>query len=258
MESYSHIELTEDELNEAIFFAKRKKEAIIEQSKVIQKIEESRKTLTESQWSVKQTRAYMIYRASNIFEGKFKLDEYNEPIFNLLCHYFSNDNGFISLATNMGIDNPSLEKGIFLYGQFGVGKTWLMKLFAKNQRQVYHTVNAITIADNFQKDGIEGIEVYTDKVKNAFNDVSCFYQRESGLLIDDIGTEDPKKHFGNNRNVIGDLIEIRYSKQNCGLFLHGTTNLSANQIKEYYGGRVASRMREIFNIIDLKGADRRR
>jgi len=69
-----------------------------------------------------------------------------------------------------------------------------------------------------------------------------------GMCIDDLGTEDIKNHYGNKKNVIGDLIELKYAKKTTGIYLHGTTNLTAEQLKDFYGSRVTSRMREIFNL----------
>ena len=155
----------------------------------------------------------------------------------------------------MGISNPSLEKGIMLCGNFGVGKTWLMKLFAKNQRQVFFMENAKNVADMFMDTGEDNR--YLNLHKNPVNDANTFYHKFSGLCIDDLGTEDVKMHFGNKKNVIGDLIEKKYSNQTTGIYLHATTNLTAEQMKEFYGGRVTSRMREIFNQIELSGNDRR-
>jgi DNA replication protein DnaC len=41
-------------------------------------------------------------------------------------------------------------------------------------------------------------------------------------------------------------------------YTHITTNLTAAEIEQYYGTRVKSRMREMFNMITLDGEDRRR
>lgn len=258
MGSFEDIELTEDEIDEAILAAKyRKKEKLELQAR--EKItEENRKKLTASRWSTEQTAGFMMYRAANLFQGKMRIDESNKLVYNLLCRYFSEDQEFLSLATNMGIENPSLDKGILLAGNFGVGKTWLMKLFSCNQRQVFHLSNAKDIANIFESDGQDAMDFYTTKKKNAINDAQSFFQPFAGLCIDDMGTEDIKNHFGNKKNVIGDLIEQRYAKENCGIFLHATTNLTADQMKEFYGGRVISRFRQIFNLIELTGEDKRK
>lgn len=258
LESFSHIELTEDEECEALIWRKQKKAQAMKLAEMKKREEENRKHLTETQWSYSQTQSFMLYRANQLFEGLFKLDPHNETIFNLLCYYFSGDQNFVSIAENLGIENPSLNKGVMLCGNFGVGKTWLMKLFTKNQRQVYHLYNAKYLADTYEKEGEESVEPFIIKSKNAYNDSACFFQPHAGLCIDDMGTEDIKNNYGNKRNVIGDIIERRYEKGNVGLWLHATTNLTTEAIKEFYGGRVSSRLRESVNLIEVTGNDRRK
>lgn len=258
LETYSHIELTEDEVREALIWRKQKKIEEIKTAELRKREEENRKYLTATQWSFQQTDAFMRYRANQIFEGKFVVDMVNQTVFDLLCYYFSNDTTFVSMAENIGIANPSLNKGILLAGNFGVGKTWMMKLFMKNQRQVFHLYNAKYLADTYEKEGEESIEPFLVKTKNAYNDSACFYQPYAGICIDDIGTEDRKSNYGNKRNVIGDVIERRYEKGNVGIWMHGTTNLSADQLNNFFGGRVVSRLREVVNFIEVGGKDRRK
>lgn len=259
LESYSHIQLTQEETDEAILWGKMRKEKRLEQEKRDLVAAENRKRLTGTQWSYEQTKGFMRYRAAQIFTEKpFKVDKDNEFVFELLCHYFSLDQNFLTLAANAGIENPSLNKGLCLAGVFGVGKSWIMKLFQKNQRQVFFIRNAKQIAKEYEIDGAAASEQYENKFKNPANDLNLFLHPFSGLCIDDLGTEDVKKHYGNQSNVIGDLIELRYHKQNVGPLLHATTNLTSEQIEQYYGGRVRSRMREIFNFIELSGGDRRK
>jgi hypothetical protein len=258
LDSFSHIELTEDELRAALIDAKRKKEAIVKENERARVAAENRRQLTETSWSYEQTKAYILYRANALFDGQFSLNEHNEPVFNLMCHYFSGSKEFVSLATNMGVNNPSLDKGIILAGNFGTGKTWLMSLFRKNNRQVYHVEEAKDIAFAYQKNGDEAVERYKSKITNAFNDPTVFYQKFSGVCFEDIGAEDVKNNFGNKANVIGDLIEARYANGCMGIWFHGTTNLTTAKFEQFYGGRVTSRLREKVNFIELGGPDRRR
>lgn len=258
LEAFSHIELTEEERDEALLWRKQKKAKELEQAILDKRAEENRRALTQSRWSTEQTNAFMQYRADQIFNGAFSLDSFNSPVFELMVCYFSEDKRFESLAASMGIPAPSLQKGLLLAGNFGVGKTWLMKLFSKNQRQCFKVISAKTIADDFEKYGEEGMSEYVTLYQNAVNDVDAFFQRNSGLCMDDLGTEDLKIHFGNKKNVVGDIIEKRYNYKSTGVFLHATTNLTADQLKEFYGGRVTSRMREVFNFIELPGQDRRK
>lgn len=258
LEAYSHIDLTEEEMAEAVLWGKRKKEALLEDQRIKGIEAANRKFLTESQWSHKQTESYMQYRAANLFNGEFKIDESNQIIFLLLCFYFSNDPQFVSLSESLGVKNASLNKGLLIGGIIGTGKTWLMRLFGKNQRQVFAVKTAKSIADTFQSEGENSLQQFLVSPTLPINDASNFFHSKMGLCIDDIGTEELKNHYGNRKNVIGDLIELRYANGNIGTLLHLTTNLTMEQVKEFYGDRVGSRLRETMNVIELKGKDRRK
>src|SRR6186713_313095 len=216
LESYKHIDLTEEEEAEALIAAKQKKEEKLRLATVREKESENRRLFVETKWTYEQTRGFMLYRAAQLFEGKFKVDKQNEKLFLLLCLYFSNSDDFISLALSMGIENPKLDKGVMLAGNFGSGKTWMMQLFSKNQRQCFRVHSAKVIANQFEQEGEGPFDQYLVPFRNPINDNANFLQRQSGLCIDDMGTEDVKIHYGNRKNVIGDLIEQRYQNKHMG------------------------------------------
>jgi DNA replication protein DnaC len=267
LESYNHITLTDDEMIEAIIGAKIKKEEEL-RLLALRERERANREMQSKLWDNTVIKSFMLKRAEEIFDGKFILDEQNEKFFEILCYYFTGDNEFIKIAAENEIENPSLSKGLLIAGNFGTGKTWMMKLFSKNARQTYWMRSAKEIAQGYLNSGkkradgsfedkkipIEYIELF----KNAVNDAAVFYQPLSGLCIDDLGSESKKNNFGNVMNVVGDLIEERYYNKNYGLYLHATTNLSSIELKDFYGERVVSRMREIFNFIELPGTDRRK
>lgn len=259
--SFDHIDLTDDEYCEALIGAKRKKEAKIKEQERALKAQETRRMLTARNWSYEQTRDFMLHRAKTLFNDPakpFVLDEYNEPVFDLLCHYFSESKEFVNVAAKMKVKNPSLQKGLLLAGNYGTGKTWLMSLFRKNNRQVYHVEHAKEVAKAFHKNGEEAIERHYNKIKNAFQDPVVLYQEYSGLCMEDIGREDIKNSYGNRTNVIGDIMEARYINKCMGPFFHGTTNFTVPQLEEFYGGMVVDRLRECNNLIELGGPSRRK
>lgn len=264
MESYKHIELSDDELTLAIIEAKRKKEAILREQEREVRAQKNRDILTGHKWGIRQTEPFMLWRAANssLFKGRFVVDETNELMFKLLVAYFSPADEcrdeFIKIASQMEVENANYDKGVMLAGNFGVGKTWMMQLFQANQRQCFRLRPAKHIADAFGLAGEETQDEFIKPFRNPFEDPDVFFQKESGLCIDDMGTEDVKNHYGNKKNVVGDLIEIKYANKTTGVMLHATTNLTTDQLKEFYGLRVVSRMREIFNFIELPGCDRRK
>lgn len=263
--TYSHIELTEDELTQALIDAKRKKDGILQLER-LREIEKANRERKREKFDFLSAKTFFVSRAKKMFNFDFTLDHDNEVIFDMLCHYFNDDATFVTMAAAYGVKNPSLDKGILFAGNFGVGKTVFMKVFMQNKRQSFFIRESKKIADSYitSKDKVIP-EEYLMPFDNGFDNPAVFYQKYSGLCIDDIGAERVKNNFGNISNVIGELIEMRYSHvpleglpKLTGAMLHGSTNLSVEQLKDYYGERVTSRMREIFNWIVWKGEDRRK
>lgn len=260
LESYSHVQLTDDEYKLALIEAKRKKEILMREAELLEKQKQNR-IAARAKWDFDIIRTFMFNRAKEIFpKFEFTVDANNEVIFDWLCSYFAEEKErFEKLSFDLGIENPSFDKGILLAGNFGTGKSVLMQLFRKNTRQVYFVREAKKISSEYGKSDDKDIpSEYLEPFKLSINDAATLYQPIAGLCIDDLGSEQVKNNFGNKSNVIGDLIERRYSDKWTGLYLHATTNLSAEELKEFYGERVVSRMREIFNFVILEGNDRRK
>lgn len=254
--------LTEDEISAALRDARERKFYRLKDERAAARSAELRRQLTEH-WSYEKTADFMRWRMERKFDEKklVFIDTKTSnagTIFELLCRYFSNDPGFTELALSAGIVDPDLRKGILLSGTVGNGKTTLMRLFAVNQRQVFWLKSASEVANSWLKGGEEAISAYYEPHQLPVNDSDNFYQPYAALCLDDCGTEDVKNHFGNRVNVIGQIIEGRYFKGATGSWLHMTTNLNSDQMKEFYGPRVISRLREIVNVIELKGEDRRK
>ncbi len=94
----------------------------------------------------------------------------------------------------------------------------------------------------FIQDGYQIIHKYS---------IGKLYQSEPRTYcFDDLGTENNLKYFGNECNVMTEILLSRYdlfiSKK---LQTRITTNLSATGIEKHYGNRVSSRLRELCNLI---------
>lgn len=250
---------------QALIDAKIKKEKIIEEQKLIEK-EKANRELASKKWNFDLMRTFAFNRAKKLFKYDFLIDDNNIDVFDLLCYYFVGDSeGFqkqvnlMNKTNDFEIEGASIEKGILLCGNFGSGKTDMMKVFQQNPRQVYYMRTARKVCDEFMSSKEKQIpREFIEPYKNAINDPSTLFQPLSGLCIDEIGAESEKNNFGNKSNVIGDLIELRYAEKFMGIFCHGTTNLSGPELKDFYGERVISRMRQVFNFIELPGNDRRK
>jgi DNA replication protein DnaC len=261
-EKFENVRLTEEEISAALLEARERKHYRLLDEERAARAAELRRQLTEH-WSYEKTKDFIQFQIRRKFPDKNLTFEDSETsnagtIFELFCRYFSNDPKFTELALAAGVKRPDLRKGWLLSGTVGNGKTTLMRLFCINQRQVFMVKSAAETANIWLMRGEEAIADFYEPRRLPINDIDNFYQPYAGLCLDDCGTEDVKNHFGNRVNVIGQIIEGRYFNQACGVYFHMTTNLNADQMKEFYGPRVMSRLRETMNVIQYKGEDRRK
>jgi len=189
---------------------------------------------------------WLQQKGSETLGHKFKLYEDDRPTINLLLCYFLQDK---LAAPQFGLE---LQKGILLTGPVGCGKTSLMKLmkyFFQNDTQRFLTKPCRDVSFEFIQNGFEIIQRYTRL--NIPQPTICF---------DDLGTENALKYYGNECNVMAEVLLSRYDLYvSHSLITHLTTNLSASEIEVIYGNRVRSRLREMFNLIafDKESPDKR-
>lgn len=178
-----------------------------------------------------------------LYGNKFKIIKTDHPIIHKLIAYFLKDE---PACLQYKID---LNKGIMLSGPVGCGKTSLMNLM-KHLTPSVHRFSVKPCRDisfEFIKEGYEIIHKYSKTSPKTI----CF---------DDLGTENNLKYFGNECNVMAEILLSRYDLfTSRKLQTHITTNLSASEIEEAYGSRVRSRLRSTLNLIafDKNAKDKR-
>ncbi len=182
------------------------------------------------------------------FGQQFKIYENDLPVIKKLIIYAIRDE-VTAKAMNINID-----KGIILSGPVGCGKTSLMFLlnYFFQQGYDYKMKPCRDIAFEFAAKGYDALTPFTKKeAKQTRINTFCF---------DDLGTEKQIKHFGNECNVMAEIILTRYdSFIHNKTLTHVTTNLSASELEAFYGDRVRSRMRQMFNLVafDKDSIDKR-
>lgn len=180
-----------------------------------------------------------VVNIAKSIQPNFEITEENQFVLKELLLYFSGNKNF----------NGSLNKGLFLVGPVGTGKSLFMNVFKKytseilkaNSFRVYQTSNII---DSVNISGAEYLELFND---NYNNPITCY--------IDDISSQNEEvKHFGTSYNVIEQLLSIRYYVYSRYKKLtHISTNKYPKEMVKIYDKRIVDRMREMFNIIELKG-----
>jgi DNA replication protein DnaC len=161
------------------------------------------------------------------------------------------------------LEDFTWDKGFYLYGDCGVGKTY-------QSVGLYKTILG-NLQKNENKDLQYSFKDYEDSrtvvfsnfvdfladLKKQFSDdnsereISKLIKTNHILFIDDFGTE---KITEWTEEVIYRLINHRYEYMKPTFF---TSNLSIKELSERVGDRIASRIVEMCEVIKLEGEDRR-
>lgn len=176
----------------------------------------------------------MAWTSENSYGKKLILHDDNTPLIKAICFFFSND---VRFETELGF---SLKKGLMIRGVSGLGKTYLFRCVENNDIKPIEIFSMIDITEKVKEDGV--FEISTLK---------CIY-------LDDVGTEEPMvNHFGTKLTWFKNFIEIYYLKNKPFNRLIISTNNNFDEIENKYGFRVRSRIKDMFNIIDVTGKDMR-
>ena len=222
--------------------------------KIINPTEQTTSTLQPtktipSHYNYEEVIVWLEKKGVEVYGNHFKILENDYPIvFKLIAYFLKDEQMCFQL-------NINLSKGILLSGPVGCGKTSLMNLM-KYLTPIEHKFSVKPCRDisfEFIQDGYEVIHRYSK---------GKLYQSEAKTIcFDDLGTENNLKYFGNECNVMAEILLSRYDLYiSRKLQTHITTNLSATEIEKNYGNRVRSRLRELCNLIayDRSSIDKRK
>lgn len=202
----------------------------------------------KSHYSYTEVINWLEAKGIELYGNHFKINESDYPIIYKLIAYFLKDEPTCFQY------NLDLNKGILLSGPIGCGKTSLMNImkYLTPTENKFYVKPCRDISFEFIQDGYQIIHKYSKgKLYESEPKTICF---------DDLGTENNLKYYGNECNVMAEIILSRYDIYTTKkIQTHITTNLSASEIEAQYGNRVRSRMRELFNLIafDNNAKDKR-
>ena len=173
------------------------------------------------------------------------LDKESEFVIEKVCQYLNNEKDFESE------EGFSLKKGLMIAGNFGSGKTQLMKTYKDVKSMLKMKVGFQSCVDmnmRFLKK-----DEFTNKTER-FDGIKTFSNKfdSQERIFDDLGEEETTVlDYGNRVCVMAHILSERYKGLKEGCITHVTTNLTKEQIGKVYGGRIESRMFEMFNILNL-------
>lgn len=182
-------------------------------------------------------------------DDKFIIDQRNEKIIYTILGYFLQLENFnqYGLIKN----KASLDKGLLIYGDYGVGKSFLFKVLQDMGRKIFTEYNNNSFYFKSISTGSFVDEYMTAVKSNQTNfEIKNYYTGK--LYIDDLGFE---KLAFLSFELLGEVLFERNRNQ-ATTFV--TTNLKPSEITERYKERIGDRLPEMFNIIKWEGVSFRK
>ncbi|MGS2725260.1 hypothetical protein ACU8DI_01535 [Psychroserpens sp. BH13MA-6] len=184
-------------------------------------------------------------------------ESYMKTKYGALFYYFLGDLLFLE-SSNLYQHElvPNLNKGLFIVGKVGAGKTAIMETFEK-------------IFFNYKPHKFKIIPTY--KVVEEFESLqtqNCrkeFFRNYSmgDILFDDLNSE----RIANNYGKVNVMKEIIFRRHGCGYKTHFTMNpfpglehlpeQNLLMLADFYDARVADRLFEMCNYINIDGKSKR-
>lgn len=198
-----------------------------------------------------------LYNQSNIKEqlkkenfGSFKLDYYSDKFIDANTQISAKQNilEVYDVVKDYISNFDSSFKNLFIYGETGVGKTFLTNCIAKELIDSSHSVIYMS-----------SIKLFDLLAKNTFNksdDGNTHLQTKDLLecdllIIDDLGTEMINSF---TTSSFFNLINERFLNSKSVII---SSNLSIGQIRDMYSERVFSRIASNYSLLKIFGNDLR-
>lgn len=143
-------------------------------------------------------------------------------------------------------NKPGLNKGLLVYGDYGVGKSTLFDTIHEVGKVI------VTRTQNTQLwfpriSTIHLLTRYYEAQKDATNNFKLENYYRGKLYLDDLGKEE--KAY-NREEILGKVLFERHRRK---LKTFVTTNENPSAIAERYGNHIGDRLPEMFNIIKWEG-----
>ena len=183
---------------------------------------------------------YLEFKGKELYGPQFHIkSEHLLPVQKILGFAIQAEN----YCTTLGVD---LKKGLLISGPEGSGKTAIVHLckpfFGKRYGFELHSSKSISF--EYARSGFEAL--------HPFLQVQFKYSRPKTYCFDDYGTENTQKHFGNECEVMKEILESRYRCfLSTGVKTHLITHLTPSGIEQKYGTRQRNQLRTMCNLISF-------
>lgn len=144
--------------------------------------------------------------------------------------------GLMPMISNYLKNDGSIKKGIYLYGQMGVGKTFLLKRIAKKMAEIGKKVGFVNLSTLVQKVK----STFSPSNEGGYDDVVDKLKNVDYLFIDDIGAEPVSQWFRDE--FLFSILNDRMQNERITFF---TSNYSYDDLSHVESRTVNAKYRDI-------------
>jgi hypothetical protein len=189
--------------------------------------------------------------------GKFVIDDQNRFAYENMIKWVHGDNTFqcIDPESRKPIQGR-LHAGIYIAGNTGTGKSWLLDIMA-----AYSTIDNVQIVTGDTQRCLYWRNFRTDVICDEYTEKGTFdwFKKAPIVGFQDLGSEPPESmYMGNRINVMRQILEYRGDRTDQITLITSNLPMNHKTLIDRYGDRVSSRLHEMCNYFEIRGADRRR
>lgn len=164
----------------------------------------------------------------------------NPEVFGVICSY-----GALLM-------DGTAERGLFLKGECGIGKSYGVECLG------YLFNFPVLKPEDFAADFKNCNGNLGELEKNVTNGYD-FYEKPHTVIIDEIGSQDTVRNFGETSDIMATVLDMRYRAYlKYGVLTIVTTNLTDRDITARYGLRIEDRIAEMFYVRRVTGISLRK
>ncbi len=194
------------------------------------------------------------------FDSRFTIDENNRFVYENCVRWAIGDVGMRATHPETGAEIAGdLRKGIYIAGTVGSGKSLCMRIL-----KTFCVKLKVRVAVGKEK--VSSLlwwpSFRADELAERYGKEGDISEIKSCPVIDiqDLGSEPLETvYMGTRLEVLRGILEFRGDHPGEYLtLLTSNLKMAGDDLKELYGNRVSSRLREMCNYFEIKGKDRRK
>lgn len=149
-----------------------------------------------------------------------------------------------------------LDAGVYIAGNTGTGKSWALEIMA-----AYCLIDNVQVKMGDIQRCLHWGNIRTDSICDEYTTTGSFERLKKMAIvgIQDLGAEPAESmYMGNRINVMRQILECRGDRTDQVTLITSNLPMSHKRLTDRYEDRVASRLREMCNYLEIKGRDRRK